>query len=376
MSVLLAMIGSFAALVCSMRIPFAVGRSRYVWTTLAAVSLGGGAVWSMHFIGMIGYQVADRDLRYSLPLTGLSLLIAIVVSAVGLSLVARRRESRARLAAGGVIAGLGVAAMHYTGMAAMHVGSDITYRRPIVVLSVAIAIGAALAAMWIAFRVVTGWHVAVASVVMAIAVCGMHYTAMVATRVEATATPEPVTGADPITLALLVCVLAFSVLAVVIFAALGGVTYADPFSSTRVHGHRRGLPAPTAAPARPRQRAESTGPLDRPDRPDQVDQVGRSREAGRHEAVRSRAAGPPREGGRMVPAGPAGTTRPADREWTGEPGPAGPPAWAEPAGWSQQPERPAPSGWAQLPEQPAGEHWAQPGAGAQPSTWTGRPDGA
>ncbi|WP_265338899.1 MHYT domain-containing protein [Parafrankia colletiae] len=360
-----------------MRIPFAVGRSRYLWTTLAAVSLGGGAVWSMHFIGMIGYQVADRDLRYSLPLTGLSLLIAIVVSAVGLSLVARRRESRARLTAGGVIAGLGVAAMHYTGMAAMHAGSDITYRRPIVVLSVAIAIGAALAAMWIAFRVVTGWHVAVASVVMAIAVCGMHYTAMAATRVEASATPEPVTGADPITLALLVCVLAFSVLAVVIFAALGGIAYADPFSSARVHGHPHGLPEPTAVPARPRQRAESPDPLDRPDRPDrpdQVDQVGRSREAGRHEAVRSRAVGPSRAGGRIVAAGPAGTARPADREWTGGPGPADQP-WEEPAGWSHQPERPAPAGWAQLPEQPEGEYWMQPGAGAQPSTWTGRPDG-
>lgn len=239
---LLAVLGSFAALICSMRIPFSAGRARLTWTLLGAVSLGGGAVWSMHFIGMIGYRVDDRDLRYDLPLTGVSLLIAVGVSAVGLSLVARRPGSLVRLVAAGVVAGLGVAAMHYTGMAAMHVGSDITYERRLVVVSVLIAIGAALAALWIAFRVVTGWHVALASVVMAVAVCGMHYTAMAATQVAATATPQPTSGADPITLALLVCVLAFSVLAVVIFAALGGVTYDDAFSQVRENRHRRSAP--------------------------------------------------------------------------------------------------------------------------------------
>ncbi|WP_230203034.1 MHYT domain-containing protein [Parafrankia discariae] len=287
-SLLLAVIGSFAALVSAMRIPSAQGRARLRWTLLAAVSLGGGAMWSMHFIGMIGYQVDNRDVRYDLPLTGLSLLIAIAVSAVGLSLVARRPDSPLRLAAGGVVAGLGVAAMHYTGMAAMRVGSDISYRRGLVALSVGIAIAAALAALWITFRVTTGLHVALASLVMAVAVCGMHYTAMAATQVQTTAVVAPVTGADPITLAMLVCVIAFSVLAVVIFAALGGVTYSDPFSSAQERSRRRGGPRPAServggGPSH-RQRADDAGrvgagerlePVGRADVDERLEPVGR-----------------------------------------------------------------------------------------------------
>ncbi|MCK9923264.1 histidine kinase [Frankia sp. AgPm24] len=237
-SIGLALIGSFAALVSAIRIPLSAGRERVRWTGAAAVSLGGGAIWSMHFIGMIGYQVSGLDLRYGLPYTGLSLLIAVGASALGLTLVARHPHSLGWLGASGLVAGLGVAAMHYTGMAAMHTGGEVTYRVSVVALSVAIAVAAATAALWIAFRVRTGRHVVFASMVMAAAVCGMHYTAMAATRVSA----DPallagddlrIDGADPIALAPIVCVIAFSVLAVVIFTAMGGVTESGALSMAR-----------------------------------------------------------------------------------------------------------------------------------------------
>lgn len=257
-SVGLAVVGSFASLVSAIRIPLSRGAAKVRWTVAAAVSLGGGAIWSMHFIGMMGYHVDGVDLRYDLPRTGLSLLIAISVSALGLTLVARRPHSAFWLATSGVIAGLGVAAMHYTGMAAMQTGGTVTYRRDPVIISVVIAVIAALAALWIAFRVRTGWHVLVASVVMAVAVCGMHYTAMSATRVQAGPPGLTVPGTDPISLGLLVCVLAFSVLAVVIFTALGGVTDVGVFSLAREGSRHRRLPGalepagPAAVPARPR----------------------------------------------------------------------------------------------------------------------------
>jgi NO-binding membrane sensor protein with MHYT domain len=222
-SVGLALVGSFAALVSAIRIPLSAGRARARWTLAAAVSLGGGAIWSMHFIGMIGYRVDGLDLRYDLPMTGLSLVIAIAASALGLSLVARRPRSIGWLAVSGVVAGLGIAAMHYTGMAAMHVGGTVTYRSSIVVLSIVIAVAAALAALWIAFRVRTSRHVVLASLVMAVAVCGMHYTAMTATQVQAGPGDQQPPGTDPISLAPIVCVIAFTLLALVIFSALGGV---------------------------------------------------------------------------------------------------------------------------------------------------------
>ncbi|CAO5178016.1 MHYT domain-containing protein [Frankia sp. AiPs1] len=254
-SVGLALVGSFAALVSAIRIPLSDGRERARWTAAAAVSLGGGAIWSMHFIGMIGYQVDGLDLRYGLPYTGLSLLIAIAGSGLGLTLVGRHPRSLGWLMSSGLVAGLGVAAMHYTGMAAMHTGGDVTYRMPIVVLSVVIAVAAATAALWIAFRVRTGRHVVVASMVMATAVCGMHYTAMAAARVSVDLTliandDLHVSGTDPIALAPMVCVIAFSVLAVVIFAAMGGVTESGALSMARASQVRPGalvLPIPPAS---------------------------------------------------------------------------------------------------------------------------------
>ncbi|CAO5243791.1 MHYT domain-containing protein [Frankia sp. AgKG'84/4] len=229
-SIGLAVVGSFAALVSAIRIPLSEGRLRARWTVAAAVSLGGGGIWSMHFIGMIGYHVDGFELRYDLPITVLSLLIAVVGSALGISLVARRPRSVGWLLLSGLVAGLGVAAMHYTGMAAMHVGATVTYRPEIVALSIAIAVAAAVAALWIAFRVRTIQHVALASLVMAAAVCGMHYTAMAATQVTGGSLNERVQGADSIVLAPIVCVIAFSILAVVIFSALGGVTESSPLS--------------------------------------------------------------------------------------------------------------------------------------------------
>ncbi|WP_231861212.1 MULTISPECIES: MHYT domain-containing protein [Frankia] len=241
-SVGLAAVGSFAALVSAIRIPLSQGAARVRWTLAAALSLGGGAIWSMHFIGMIGYRVDGLDLRYDLPLTAVSLVLAVVVSALGLTLVARRPRSTGWLALSGVISGLGIAAMHYTGMAAMHVGGTVTYRPGIVVLSILIAVAAALAALWIAFRVRTGRHVVAASLVMAAAVCGMHYTAMAATQVQAGPGDSEAVGTDPISLAPIVCVIAFSVLAVVIFTALGGVTESGSFSMVRDGGSRHRRP--------------------------------------------------------------------------------------------------------------------------------------
>ncbi|MBL7501292.1 histidine kinase [Frankia sp. CNm7] len=219
----LALVGSFAALVSAIRIPRASGGSRRLWVAASAVSLGGGAIWAMHFMGMLGYHVADRKIAYDLPLTAFSLLLAIGVSAVGMKIVGNDPGSRPRLVFSGALAGLGVGAMHYTGMAAMRVGSTVRYDPLLVGASIAIAVVAATAAFWILFRVRTGAHVVVASVVMAAAVCGMHYTGMAATTVPVTENVSPVSGADPIALTFFVCVLAFSVLALIIFAAFGGL---------------------------------------------------------------------------------------------------------------------------------------------------------
>ncbi len=76
--------------------------------------------------------------------------------------------------------GIGVAAMHYTGMAAMRIPGNLAYSLPIVVLSVLIAVTAATAALWLTFRQNAVWQKLLAACVMGLAVAGMHYTGMAA----------------------------------------------------------------------------------------------------------------------------------------------------------------------------------------------------
>lgn len=116
---------------------------------------------------------------YDVPLTLLSLLIAIASSALALYLVCQDKLPWVRLVSGGVLMGLGIACMHYTGMEAMRMNPHIFYVPWIVVLSIVIAIIASMAALWLAFRLREEAKRATfarigAALVMGCAIIGMH----------------------------------------------------------------------------------------------------------------------------------------------------------------------------------------------------------
>ncbi|MFE0254202.1 MHYT domain-containing protein [Streptomyces sp. NPDC059010] len=153
------------------------------WLALGAASIGCG-IWTMHFIAMIGFQVEEARIRYDAGLTVLSLAVAVVVVGIGVFIVGYRGAGRGPLTSAGVITGLGVAAMHYLGMAALRLDGTIRYDAPAVGLSVLIAIVAATAALWAAVTV-RGFLTSLgASLVMGVAVSGMHYTGMAAVSVH------------------------------------------------------------------------------------------------------------------------------------------------------------------------------------------------
>jgi C4-dicarboxylate-specific signal transduction histidine kinase len=111
-------------------------------------------------------------------LTTVSLLVAIFVTGVGFFVIGRQGVSPPRLVLSGIFMGLGIAAMHYTGMAAMRGDAELSYDRLFVALSLVIAIGASTAALWLAFRTTDLWQRLAGAVVMGVAISGMHYTAM------------------------------------------------------------------------------------------------------------------------------------------------------------------------------------------------------
>lgn len=155
-----------------------------LWLALGALSMAGG-IWSMHFVGMLAFSL-PIPLGYDGPLTLLSLVIAIVVSLFALHEVSRPQISSGRLLLGGVLMGSGIAAMHYTGMAAMKMQPAITYDPWLFAASILIAIGASIAAMWTCFVFSRKEHrhrilpMIAAAAVMGLAIVGMHYTGMFA----------------------------------------------------------------------------------------------------------------------------------------------------------------------------------------------------
>jgi len=176
LSILVACFASYTALDLSAHVGPARGFARRVWLVAAAVTMGGG-IWSMHFVAMLAF-IMPTPVSYDIGLTILSLVVAIVVTGGGFYVISRRSASPLRLVFSGIFMGLGIAGMHYTGMAAMEGHAELSYDPLIVALSLVIAIGASTVALWVAFRTTDLGQKLVAAVVMGLAISGMHYTAM------------------------------------------------------------------------------------------------------------------------------------------------------------------------------------------------------
>ncbi|WP_063712586.1 MHYT domain-containing protein [Nocardia concava] len=168
--------GSLLGLRCTARARTGDGRTG--WLVSAAIAIGGTGIWVMHFIAMLGFSIHGAVIRYNVPLTLLSAVISIVVVWLGLFVVAREPFGRLSLFAGGAVTGLGVGAMHYSGMYAMKSDAMIDYNPGIVTVSLIIAVVAATVALWFTLVIRGIWATIGAALIMGVAVCGMHYTGM------------------------------------------------------------------------------------------------------------------------------------------------------------------------------------------------------
>ncbi|WP_049576485.1 MHYT domain-containing protein [Nonomuraea sp. SBT364] len=191
-------VGSMLGLLLTSRARLAGRKEGTWWLAGAAVAIGGTGIWTMHFIAMMGFSVPGTMIRYDVPLTAASALLAIVVVGAGLFLVRHGGERPLALLGGGVLTGVGVAGMHYMGMYAMNMSAHVSYDPLVVTLSVLIAVAAATVALWFTLRVRGALWIGLAALVMGVAVTGMHYTGMQAMTVRAHAMTGPVPGSRAI----------------------------------------------------------------------------------------------------------------------------------------------------------------------------------
>jgi diguanylate cyclase len=189
LSVAVAIVAGYLALDLAQRSAGAGGVMRRAWIVAGGVTIGLG-IWSMHFIGMLAMKMA-MPVSYDLPLVALSMIAAIGGSVIALAVVVRRDAGRRGLLFAAGFLGLAVASMHYLGMASMEMEADISWNAPLVALSLAIAFGASLAALFLVqqlghsrFRMGFARR-AGAALLLGLGISGLHYTAMAGTTFHA-----------------------------------------------------------------------------------------------------------------------------------------------------------------------------------------------
>jgi len=184
LSVVIAIITSYTALDLVGRVTVAQGRERKLWLIGGAIAMGIG-IWAMHFIGILAYDL-PIPISHDCSSVLASMVVTIIVSGAALFIVSRQQLSQLALLVGGIFMGLGIAAMNYTGMAAMRLQAIAHYNQVLVGLSIAIAISASLVALWLAFKLrddntlIGSVRRFGSAILMGSAIAGTHYTAMAA----------------------------------------------------------------------------------------------------------------------------------------------------------------------------------------------------
>jgi diguanylate cyclase (GGDEF)-like protein len=224
-SLLIASFASYVALDLAKRVRTHDRGVATSWWVGGSIAMGTG-IWCTHFVGMLAFSLPIA-LGYTVALTVASWVAGVAVSAVALFVASRRGSLTWRRLTGGALAmGVGICAMHYTGMAALDMAPGIVWNPLLVAASALIAVGASAVALVLFFwlREISTWrgllYQAVAALVMGAAICGMHYTGMAAASF-----PEGVVcrGAGALTgdrLGMLVSLSSVALLALTLFASI------------------------------------------------------------------------------------------------------------------------------------------------------------
>lgn len=238
-AVLVCILGSAATMQLFARIIGSRGGSRAGWIALGAVGTG-TMVWCTHFVAMMAFR-ASAPVTLDITLTLISLGIAILCAAPGLTLAASKRRGLAP--AGGAIVGLSISAMHYTGMAAYRVDGIVEWRWGYVAASVALSVILAALAFSVGRKPKLASR-AIGGLLLGIAVAVLHFTGMAAMMVRAM-TLRPDDGLSDATMTALAaattCASLLFIGCAAISALIDGQTQSEAFGRMRRMAMHDGL---------------------------------------------------------------------------------------------------------------------------------------
>ncbi|MGD6816644.1 EAL domain-containing protein [Metabacillus sp. 113a] len=187
LSIIIAVMASFAALDLSIKVSRARPPARYIWLSSGAIAMGLG-IWAMHFVAMLAFHLSI-PVSYHLGWVVLSIIPAIIASALALYIISRPAQGLRQNAWGALFMAAGIVSMHYTGMEAMEMAADIEYDPFLWSLSAIIAFAASIVALYLLQYVSQRYNQpgiwkskAGSAVLMGFAISGMHYTGMAAAK--------------------------------------------------------------------------------------------------------------------------------------------------------------------------------------------------
>ncbi|MDA2803343.1 MHYT domain-containing protein [Nocardiopsis suaedae] len=191
-------LGSFLGLRYASRALSSSGRTRAAWTVLGGVSLGGAAVWSMHFIAMLGFRVPGTPIRYDPLMTAASAAVPVIVMTGALAVVIARLWRRlVLLPSAGALVALAMLTMHYMGMGSMRMDAEMVHHPLFVAAAALVALAASVGALWFVGKRWTLSATLVGAALLGAAVTAMHYIAMAGVGVESVGEGGGVPGGVP-----------------------------------------------------------------------------------------------------------------------------------------------------------------------------------
>ncbi|MGO9077546.1 MAG: MHYT domain-containing protein [Streptosporangiaceae bacterium] len=181
---LMSCLGAFLGLRCASRALACQGAGRARWLALGAFAFGSTGVWVMHFTAMLGYSIPAETIRYDIPMTLLSLVIAVAALGIGLFTAGFAGRRRGWQLAGAISGGIGLASVHYVDMAGMRMAAGMAASPLLLAITAVAAVAGMLALLWVVPRLHGGWPTVGAALVAAAFVSGLHYCAMAVMRLQ------------------------------------------------------------------------------------------------------------------------------------------------------------------------------------------------
>jgi diguanylate cyclase len=203
-------LASFTAITLLHHVRKSVGHLQHIWRAVSAIATGFG-IWATHFIAMLAFSPGIPS-GYNIALTVLSLVAAIVLTGIGLA-VALSTALPGSTWLGGVIVGGGIAVLHYTGMAAFEVEGRLVWDPTLVIASIALGAVLGAAALWAGLADQSMKSRLHGTVLLTLAICSHHFTAMGAVSIIPDPTIEVSKSALPTSwLAVAVALASFAIL--------------------------------------------------------------------------------------------------------------------------------------------------------------------